>query len=241
MKKVLYLGDGPKNGPACYLLGVLKYAGFSVSHVEPCQTLSSSLMKKKYSLIILSDYSRHNLKQNQIKWIENAVKNGTNFLMIGGWCSFNGFGNGYKGSVIEKILPVTCLNRDDRRNLASGAVFDRARVSHSALKKISLKPSPVLIGYNEVRKKQAARVLLGIRENERKKKSPLLVIGHFGNGTTAAWTSDLAPHWCGGLLDWGKKRLKLKVDQKIGVEVGETYVKFFSLLLKWPSGKGKQN
>ena len=53
---------------------------------------------------------------------------------------------------------------------------------------------------------------------------------------TAALATDLAPHWCGGLVDWGKRRLKLKVTGKIQIEVGDLYVEFVSSLIKWTAG-----
>jgi len=39
--------------------------------------------------------------------------------------------------------------------------------------------------------------------------------------------TDLTPHWCGGLVDWGKNRKRLK-----SVEVGDMYGKFIRLLLE---------
>ena len=232
-KRALYLGDSPKNGPACYLLGILKHARFSITHIEPSKTLSRSLMRNPFSLIIISDYSRKKLNVSHMAWMEERVKKGAGFVMIGGWCSFNGFNQGYKGSLIEKILPVTCLHRDDRQNLASGAFFDRARISHPAFRAISLLPSPVLVGYNKVLAKKKNQILLRVRGSTNGKQNPLLVVGHYGKGKTAAWTSDLAPHWCGGLLDWGKRRLKIKIAKNIQIEVGNTYIHFFTTLFKW--------
>ncbi len=232
MKTVLYLGDGPKEGPACYLLGILKYAKFSITHIEPSKKLTGSLMRRSFSLIILSDYPRRNLSLAAMQWIECEVKKGSGLIMIGGWGSFNGLNQGYKKSMIENILPVTCLNRDDRHNLASGALVQRSPISSSILQGISFKPSPVLIGYNEVRAKKNTQVLLKVKENVSHKQNPLLVVGKYGLGKTAAFTTDLAPHWCGGLVDWGQKRMRLQVDQNIRIEVGNLYVQFFSKLLK---------
>ncbi|MGL6227537.1 MAG: glutamine amidotransferase [Thermoguttaceae bacterium] len=61
---------------------------------------------------------------------------------------------------------------------------------------------------------------------------PMLVLGSFGQGRTAAFASDVAPHWVGGFVDWGTER----VIQPVGdgfVDVGKSYAQFFSNLVRW--------
>ncbi|MDR3197840.1 MAG: glutamine amidotransferase [Planctomycetaceae bacterium] len=62
---------------------------------------------------------------------------------------------------------------------------------------------------------------------------PLLVAGQYGKGRTAALATDVAPHWVGGLVDWGKKRISQKLDNGISIEAGESYVQFFAQLVRW--------
>lgn len=62
---------------------------------------------------------------------------------------------------------------------------------------------------------------------------PLLVTGQYGKGRTAALATDAAPHWVGGWVDWGKKRITQKLDNGNSIEVGENYVQFFTQLLRW--------
>jgi hypothetical protein len=38
-------------------------------------------------------------------------------------------------------------------------------------------------------------------------------------------------------VDWGKKTKKLRVTDKIQIEVGETYIQFVSSLILWLSRK----
>lgn len=52
----------------------------------------------------------------------------------------------------------------------------------------------------------------------------------------AAYASDLAPHWCGGLVDWGERTLKLPVAPGIGVQVGDFYARFIVSLVSWLCG-----
>lgn len=48
----------------------------------------------------------------------------------------------------------------------------------------------IYLGYNEVEAKEGGRVLLRVADD------PLLVVVTAGAGRTAAWTSDIGPHWC---------------------------------------------
>ena len=64
---------------------------------------------------------------------------------------------------------------------------------------------------------------------------PLLAVGSAGKGRTAAFASDAAPHWVGGFVDWGQKR----IHQEIGggfIEVGEDYAAFWKNLVCWTAG-----
>jgi hypothetical protein len=61
---------------------------------------------------------------------------------------------------------------------------------------------------------------------------PLLVVGRHGSGRVAALATDVAPHWVGGLVDWGDRR----ITQPVGggfVEIGNWYAQFFRNLLVW--------
>jgi hypothetical protein len=63
-------------------------------------------------------------------------------------------------------------------------------------------------------------------------ESPLLVVGEYGRGRVAALATDVAPHWVGGMVDWGDRR----ITQPVGggfVEIGNWYAQFFHNLLVW--------
>ena len=71
---------------------------------------------------------------------------------------------------------------------------------------------------------------------------PLLVIGNYGLGRTAALATDLAPHWVGPLVDWGTEnepapsgsgRITAQAEGGEEVETGCFYVRFVYQLLKW--------
>lgn len=62
---------------------------------------------------------------------------------------------------------------------------------------------------------------------------PMLVVGHFGRGKTAALATDVAPHWIGGFVDWGAERVAQDLPGGDGIEVGSDYAKFFAQLIRW--------
>ena len=48
------------------------------------------------------------------------------------------------------------------------------------------------------------------------------MVGRHGYGRTAALATDVAPHWVGGLVDWGDQRITQKVTED-SIEVGNWY------------------
>lgn len=63
---------------------------------------------------------------------------------------------------------------------------------------------------------------------------PMLAIGNYGEGRTAAFASDVAPHWVGGFVDWGPGRVTESIDNdQEFIEVGENYAKFWRNLVNW--------
>jgi len=69
-------------------------------------------------------------------------------------------------------------------------------------------------------------------EFSRGKENPLLIVGRHGEGRTAALATDVAPHWVGGFVDWGDRRVTQPVAGD-AIEVGNWYAQFFRNLLVW--------
>lgn len=245
--KILYAGDSWEGGPANYLLGVLKSCEADFLHVPAAIRMSLSILEKKFDAIILSDYSRALMPDSCQARICELVEQGTGLLMIGGWASFSGpFGN-WKDSQIEKLLPVQCDASDDRMNIMSGALIIEKQ-QHPMFAGLNFDPSPVLCGMNKVHPKAEAQVLLSARKiiqdtgpagkrihlSLGTEEHPLFVIRD-DKIRTAALATDVAPHWCGGLVDWGEFHQKLRINPKIEVEVGNRYIQFLTSLLFWLS------
>ncbi|MBN1687748.1 MAG: hypothetical protein JW893_01465 [Candidatus Omnitrophica bacterium] len=200
-------------------------------------------MDKKYDAYILSDYSRKDLTRKAEQKIAVAVKRGSGLLMVGGWGSFSGPYGGWKKSVIEKILPVQCLDRDDRIQFSGGAYLNKEQ-DHNILGGLSFKNPPVIIGLNDVKVRKNAQVVLSAKKivNVGGKllldpiSHPVLILSSGGQSRVAALTTDLAPHWCGGLLDWGTNRQKLPASRYDSIEVGDQYIQFVTSLIRWLVG-----
>lgn len=245
-KFVLYAGDSGPNGTAAYLLSVLKSLRISTVHVPPSEKISPAAIRKKIDAFIFSDLPHKHLARKAETKIIDQVRQGAGLWMIGGWASFASPFGGWRGSLIEKMLPVTCLARDDRKNTPDGVLM-RLGERHPILAHFNMGRSPVLCGFNEVRLKTNAQVILTAQEirlpkvsapesvkiQVRSKKYPLLVVDRNPRHRIAVLTTDITPHWCGGLVDWGNRRQKLRFNASVGVEVGDKYVRFLSNILKW--------
>jgi|GEM_PF-195819 len=67
---------------------------------------------------------------------------------------------------------------------------------------------------------------------------PALTIGCAGEGRTAAFASDIAPHWVGGFVDWGESRVTAQAPGGPTIEVGNHYAQFWKQLLMWTGRLG---
>lgn len=239
--RILYAGDSPVGGAANYLLGVLGWMKADVTHLPPSEILTPAVAKKEYDAILLSDFSKKNLPEDSEKLLIEKVRQGTGLMMIGGWGSYSGPFGGWKGSRIEDILPVTCLGKDDRTNFPGGAVAGVAK-AHASIKGISFTKAPVICGLNKIVPRNDSTTVLqvrGIVSNGKraaldKTSFPLLVVSK-GPARTAAFATDFAPHWCGGLVDWGTKTLTLPVNSTIRIQIGDRYAGLIKSIVTWLS------
>ncbi|MDP3919333.1 MAG: glutamine amidotransferase [Candidatus Omnitrophota bacterium] len=239
-RRILYAGDSTVDGPARYLLGIIKSLPVECVHVPPAKKIPPRMLKRKFDAIILSDYSKTQLPAASEKAIIEQVRAGTGFMMVGGWGSFSGPFGGWRDSGIEKLLPVRCRTGDDRVNFPGGAHI-MAKDKHPCLRELSFKNPPAICGLNDVSVKKSGRILLTAREivsvgsrlTLDPVECPLLVVDGAPAKRIAAFTTDFAPHWCGGLVDWGGESRVYKVSKSVAIEVGKGYARLVSGLLCW--------
>jgi uncharacterized membrane protein len=161
-----------------------------------------------YDVIILSDIGANSLLlppdvwlrsmtvPNRLKQIKAWVEKGGGLLMVGGYFSFQGIDGKarWRRTPVEDVLPVTCLPYDDRVEIPEGTRADIKLAAHPTVAGLAGE-WPLLLGVNEVEVRDRADVEVVARLPEDQGGHPLLVTGKFGKGRTAAWTSDIGPHW----------------------------------------------
>lgn len=159
-----------------------------------------------YDAIILSDIGANSLLlppdvwlhsrtvPNRLKLIRAWVEKGGALLMVGGYFSFQGIDGKarWRRTAVEETLPVTCLPYDDRVEIPEGAVAQVVQPGHPVMSGLE-GTWPLLLGVNEVEVRDGAEVIARLPDDQG--GHPLLVLGGYGKGRTAAWTSDIGPHW----------------------------------------------
>jgi hypothetical protein len=239
---VLYLGDDGLQGAAAYLAGVMAHAGIRYDYLPSESPAGEGLLAAERRLVVLSDYPARNLSREQMAGLAERVRSGLGLLMIGGWSSFQGANGGYAGTPIEELLPVALSAADDRLNWPFPCLLCKHQ-EHPILAGLPFDRPPSVGGYNRVVVKEGAELLLwgvryrteaagGICRFVEEGRDPLLVVWEQGRGRAAAFASDVAPHWVGGLVDWGERRVRAGAAGS-EVEVGEHYARFFVNLLGW--------
>jgi hypothetical protein len=238
---LLFLGETPRDS---YVEGALTTA-FHVTKLNARQPVAGTEVEPRlgeHPLIVLTDYPLHNLSPAHQETIARAVEHdGHGLLMIGGWASFGGPHGSYHGSRIAELLPVEISPDDDRVNSPLGTVLIARRAHHPAIQSIQGQEPCVVVGYNGVRARADAEVLIeghrvqvdmDLRPTLEKSPTPILTVWSRGKGRVAALAPDVMPHWAGGILDWGQQRMQLPT----GNEVGHLYPAFLIDLCRWLAG-----
>lgn len=220
------------------------HSGWAFDYMPSDQRATRALIEPLRSLFIISDYSARMLADD-LQWqIAAAVQRGAGLLMIGGWESFHGSGGNWDKAALGKILPVEIAAQDDRINCDQPALVV-LKAEHPITAGLPWNDRPPTIGgFNAVTAKPQAQVLLEVERYavrrsgnatafEARDRQALLVAGMHGAGRVAALATDAAPHWVGGLVDWGHARVTAKAPDADEVEVGNLYTQFFRQLLGW--------
>jgi len=239
--KVLLMGEAKRGG---HILAVLKHAGADVVHspVDSDPSDQPDIAEHTYDVIVIrKGYS--GVGDRLARKIRDAVKQGTGLLMTGGWSTFTGrniegvFSGGYRGTPIEDALPVNLLDTDDRVNETLYFVVNDRRGYRRIFGDDMPDYDKAACGCNEVvPKKETTTILKGVQAlyvNGKVSFSatyPILVTGVYGKGKTAAFTSDLSPHWAGNIVDWQKDKTD-RTALAPGLELGNFYIRFCSRLI----------
>lgn len=198
---------------ADHFVAAMAGAGIAIdympSHVAASDFPLEAAGLDAYDAIILSDIGSNTLllppqvwiesktAPNRLKLIRDYVARGGGLVMVGGYYSFQGLNGGarYHRTAIEAVLPVAMHPFDDRLEIPEGfaAKVPAAARKHPVMKGVPAGAWPVLLGVNEVVAKPGSTVLASLPADQG--GHPLLAVGTHGRGRSAAWTSDIGPHW----------------------------------------------
>jgi uncharacterized membrane protein len=240
--KICYLGDGNLQTAAAYLGGIMLHYALEFDYVPSDQPPPADFASKPYALYVVSDYPAATFGSAAMSHVSRCVEQGSGLLMLGGWESFHGRLGEYHASPLADVLPVLMRQNDDRRNSAQPCLVNKT-AEHPILAGLPWDQPPGIGGFNAIQPKPGSQTLLtsilfavhceaGKFQFTRGEESPLLVVGQHGRGRVAALATDVAPHWVGGFVDWGDRR----VAQDVGggmVEIGNWYAEFFRNLSIW--------
>jgi uncharacterized membrane protein len=243
---ILYCGDTNLEGAAGYLAGLITHFGWRFDYVPSHVAMTREVIARPHSLLILSDYPAAQFDEELQDLALTQVERGMGLLMIGGWESFHGFGGNWDGTPLGKALPVEIENRDDRVNFSQPTLLTReGDENHPTTARLPWESHPpTLGGLNRVRPKEDGEtVLVAIPHQVQevdgrfvfsaRTPHPALVLGTESHGRTAAFLSDVAPHWVGGFVDWGPERITAQAAGAAAIEVGSHYAQFWKQLLAW--------
>lgn len=212
VKGIITYGTGSTVNMAGPIIDALTSAGHEVDHlgndVALYQVPRTADAIASYDVVLFSDVGADNLLLHPdtlvraertgdfLALLGDHVRSGAGFAMIGGWMSFSGREGKarYYGTPVADILPVTMLGYDDRAELPAG-VTPYVCAESPVIDGLS-DAWPWFLGYNRVKAKSGARTILSFGDD------PLLVIGEYGQGRSAAFTSDCTPHWSGEFVLW---------------------------------------
>jgi len=212
-------------------LAALRSRGHDVNHI-PAHRIELDFPKTLEELndsadvVVISDvgantfqlttevFTKSQASIDLIAIIAQFVSDGGGLLMIGGYMTFTGIeAKAHWGRTqLKEVLPITMLDVDDRQEMpySSNPMIINEHEVVEGLDQIW----PPLLGLNKVTAKSNAKLLATCGD------APLLVIGEYERGRSAAFTSDIAPHWATPeFMNWTQ------------------YSKLFDQIVIWLSGR----
>jgi uncharacterized membrane protein len=194
------------------LIDALERAGHDVTfmpnHVAATDFPFTADALGAFDVVLLSDIGANTLlmppvvfagetRPNRLELLRDWVLGGGGLGMVGGYLSFQGIEAkaNYRTSPLAGVLPVEMEAGDDREETPEGA-RPVAVGSHPITAGLDA-TWPQLLGFQRVIARPEATVVAEVKGH------PLLVLGVAGDGRTAAYTTDIGPHWAPeAFTDW---------------------------------------
>lgn len=242
---ILYCGDTTLDSAASYLAGLMTFFGWKFDYVPSHEKVSRELIEQPRSLLILSDYPAAQFDAELQNRVLDQINRGMGLLMIGGWESFHGLGGDWEAAPLAQALPVDISSCDDRINFDQPALLHPTNWHERLWHLPWLERPPTIGGINRFQARADSDILLSVTsfrprydaamdtlQWEASQSFPALVTSE-RVGRTAAFASDVAPHWVGGFVDWGPTRVTAQAPGAAAIEVGSDYALFWRRLLSW--------
>ena len=148
------------------------------------------------SLLVTPQARAGHVGVNRLDLLKAYVEGGGGLLLAGGYMGFQGmFGTArFHDTPVEDVLPVRCLPFSDGLEVPQGLQASILQSSHPVLAGID-GPLPPILGMNKTdfRRDGSSRLLASC--HYRGADWPLLSVREHGKGRSAAWTTDIGPHW----------------------------------------------
>ncbi len=188
------------------LIAALECGGHEVTflpnHLAPERFPSTEEELARYDVVLLSDigsntlllapatFNRSRRTPDRAALLAEWVAGGGGFCMIGGYMTFSGIdGKGRWGrTALASVLPVRCLDGDDRVEIPQGVVPEVLEPDHPVFEGLEGE-WPFFLGYNRTEAVEEALVAATINGD------PFIALRRVEKGRTAAFSSDCAPHW----------------------------------------------
>lgn len=159
-----------------------------------------------YDVIISSDIDIELFTQGQLaNLVEFVGEHGGGFVMVGGWTSFGA--GGYDESIIDQMLPVDMLGRQDRytENVSFRWQLAPEAYDHPIMRLVDdpdrnravWKSMPHFKGYNNVLRAKPGATALAVHPTDRTQygRRVMLAVQHYGKGRSMAFMPDTTAGW----------------------------------------------
>ncbi len=148
-------------------------------------------------VVMLSNTPTYYFRPEWITWIASASEEGIGLQMIGGYCSFGGYGYPDWGpTAVGELLPVETIPANSKRDFA----FHLRPVAKNdpLLSAFDWESGPLLFAINNVNPRQGAKLLADTQPEDR----PLLAYQDVGKGSVLAFMSTWGRPWGDDLVRW---------------------------------------
>jgi len=184
--------------------------GFEMNFIKKSMRMYLPRTQKTYEesvdLLVLSDTDHHLFTAKQQFMFSNGVlESGQGLIMAGGFEAFGGagWGTSWRGSSVEEVLPVECL---DFQSWSDSPFFARPTASaegHPFVTSLPWNSMPTFTSMNTVIPKPGSITLLetyavGLGAG---KREPVLIYAEMGPGASLAHAPDWNPGWGAAVMN----------------------------------------